>query len=51
MEEIFARHRMVTISKYPNAVISEWFLPYNIHPKMAWPYDTAAPVDPLVGGP
>lgn len=51
MEKIFARHRMVTISKYPNAVISEWFLPYNIYPKMAWPDEAAAPADPVIGGP
>lgn len=46
MEEIFARHRMVAVSEYPNAVISEWFLPYNIYPKLAWPYEAVASVDP-----
>ncbi len=46
MEEIFARHRMVAVSEYPNAVISEWFLPYNIYPKLAWPDEAAALVNP-----
>lgn len=46
MEKIFARHRMVAVSEYPNAVISEWFLPYNIYPKPAWPDEAAASVNP-----
>ena len=46
MEEVFARHQMVAVSEYPNAVISERFLPYNIYPKTAWPYETAASLNP-----
>lgn len=28
---------MIAVSSYPNAVLSLWFLPYNIHPKSDWP--------------
>lgn len=32
---------MIAVSSYPNAVLSQWFLPYNIRPKTDWP-DAAA---------
>lgn len=28
---------MIAVSTYPNAVLSQWFLPYNIRPKIDWP--------------
>jgi hypothetical protein len=29
-------HNMIIVSRYANAVISQWFLPYNIRPKDDW---------------
>lgn len=37
MQAKFEEHKMVAVSCYPNAVISEWFLPYNVYPKAGWP--------------
>ena len=28
---------MIAVSSYANAVLSQWFLPYNIRPKTDWP--------------
>ncbi len=30
--------KMIVVSRYANAVISEWYLPYNIRPKADWPH-------------
>ncbi len=30
-------HNMIVVSRYPNAVISQWYLPYNVRPKVDWP--------------
>ncbi len=41
MEEKLDEHQMIVVSRYANAVISQWYLPYNIRPKDDWPRDIA----------
>lgn len=40
MEKKLLEHQMIVASRYANAVISQWYLPYNIRPKDDWPHDT-----------
>lgn len=39
LQERLRKKEMIVVSKYANAVIDQWFLPYNIHPKPDWPRD------------
>lgn len=39
LQELLRNKEMIVVSKYANAVIDQWFLPYNIHPKPDWPCD------------
>jgi len=39
VEKKLDEHRMIVVSRYANAVISQWYLPYNIRPKDDWPRD------------
>ena len=32
-------HQMVVVTRYPNAVLTGWHLPYNVRPKRDWPLD------------
>ncbi len=41
MEKMLDEHQMTVVSQYANAVISQWYLPYNIRPKDDWPHDAA----------
>ena len=41
MEGKLDEHQMIVVSRYANAVISQWYLPYNIRPKDDWPRDIA----------
>ena len=41
MEKKLDEHQMIVVSRYANAVISQWYLPYNIRPKDDWPRDIA----------
>ena len=41
MEKKLDEHQMIVVSRYANAVISQWYLPYNIRPKDDWPCDIA----------
>ena len=41
MEKKLNEHQMIVVSRYANAVISQWYLPYNIRPKDDWPRDIA----------
>ena len=36
------KHEMIFVSRYTNAVISQWCVPYNIAPKVDWPEDAIA---------
>ncbi|MFQ6018619.1 MAG: hypothetical protein ACE5KF_10530 [Kiloniellaceae bacterium] len=31
------KHNMIVVARYTNAVISQWYLPYNVYPKVDWP--------------
>ena len=35
-------HEIIFVSRYTNAVISQWCVPYNIAPKVDWPEDAIA---------
>ena len=39
MEQKLAKHNMIIVSRFANAVITRHFLPYNIRPKIDWPDD------------
>ena len=39
LQERLRMKEMIVVSKYANAVIDQWFLPYNIYPKPDWPTD------------
>lgn len=39
LQERLREKQMIVVSKYANAVIDQWFLPYNIYPKPDWPRD------------
>lgn len=39
LQEHLRKKEMIVVSKYANAVIDQWFLPYNIYPKPDWPRD------------
>ena len=41
MEKNLDEHQMIVVSRYANAVISQWYLPYNIRPKDDWPREIA----------
>jgi hypothetical protein len=43
LESKLRKHNMIIVSRYANAVISQWFLPYNIRPKNDWPCEIAEP--------
>ena len=45
LERKLDEHRMVVVGRHANAVITQWYLPYNIRPKFDWPNgtDAAAP--------
>ncbi len=43
MEKKLGEHDMIVVSRHANAVISQWYLPYNIRPKDDWPPDIAGP--------
>lgn len=36
-------HKMVTVTRYPNAMLTGWHLPYNVCPKRDWPLDDVKP--------
>ncbi|MDP6804701.1 MAG: hypothetical protein QF902_05130 [Rhodospirillales bacterium] len=40
-------HRMVVVGRHANAVITQWYLPYNIRPKFDWPNGSDAAAPPL----
>jgi hypothetical protein len=33
------KYRNIVVSEYPNAVIAQWVLPYNVSPQTEWPPD------------
>lgn len=37
LEDKFGQHEMIAVTRYANAVIDQWYLPYNVHPKADWP--------------
>ena len=41
MEQKLAKHNMIIVSRFANAVITRHFLPYNIRPKIDWPMTSA----------
>jgi len=43
LENKLREHNMIIVSRYANAVISQWYLPYNIRPKDDWPCEIAEP--------
>ena len=32
-------HQMIVVTRYPNAVLTGWHLPYNVRPKRDWPLE------------
>ena len=45
LERKLDEHPMVVVGRHANAVITQWYVPYNIRPKFDWPNgsDAAAP--------